>query len=111
MAAAKDVVLRERASTDVRSIVEHYRAEGGDALALRFVDSLESAVEHLGRHPLTPSLRFAYDLEIPDLRSWPLRSFPYLIFYVDTDTRVDVWRILHARRDVPAWFHGPDEQP
>lgn len=111
MAAAKDVQLRELASADVRSIVEHYRAEGGDALALRFVDSLESAVVHLSRHPLSGSLRFAYELEVPGLRSWPLRRFPYLLFYVDVDTHVDVWRILHARQDVPAWLHVPDEQP
>lgn len=77
---------------------------------LRSVESLESAVEHLGRHPLTGSSRFAYDLEIPDLRSWPLRRVPYLLFYVDADEHVDVWRIIHARRDVPAWFRGPDEQ-
>jgi toxin ParE1/3/4 len=27
---------------------------------------------------------------------------PYLIFYIDRDDHVDVWRVLHAQRDIPA---------
>jgi toxin ParE1/3/4 len=33
---------------------------------------------------------------------WPVRRFPYLIFYLETEDRVDVWRPLHNRRDIPA---------
>ena len=38
------------------------------------------------------------------LRSWPLRGYPYLVFYVERDDHVDVWRLLHAERDIPAWL-------
>ena len=66
-----------------------------------------AAIEHLRRHPFTGSLRFAFELEIPDLRSWRLKRFPYLVFYVADDELIDIWRVLHLRRDIPA--HLTDE--
>nr|MEA2799523.1 toxin ParE1/3/4 [Phenylobacterium sp.] len=35
------------------------------------------------------------------------RRYPYLIFYVERDSHVDVWRLLHAERDIPAWLQEP----
>jgi toxin ParE1/3/4 len=96
------VHLRALAASDVEAAVDYYREEAGHKTALAFVDALEAAINHLQHHPLTGSLRFAFELEIPDLRNWPLQKFPYLIFYVATDNRIDIWRILHARRDIPA---------
>jgi toxin ParE1/3/4 len=52
----------------------------------------------IGRHPRNGALRFSYDLNIPGLRTWPIRHFPYLVFYVETDGGIDVWRVLHTRR-------------
>jgi plasmid stabilization system protein ParE len=38
------------------------------------------------------------------------RAFPYLIFYLERDAYVDVWRVLHTRRDMPRLLpHSPDE--
>ena len=34
------------------------------------------------------------------LRAWPLDQFPYLMFYVAEVDRVEVWRVLHTRRDI-----------
>jgi len=31
-----------------------------------------------------------------------IARFSYLIFYVEQDDRLDVWRVLHDRRDIPA---------
>ena len=98
-----EVTLRALAAADIDSAVTYYRTEAGPAVALDFVEALEAAIGHLGRHPLAGSLRFAYELDIPGLRCWSLRRFPYLVFYLtDRDDRVDVWRVLHARRDIPA---------
>lgn len=69
--------------------------------AANFVEALQQALDHLSRHPLTGSLRFAFELDIPELRTWSLNRFPYLIFYVCNNDDVDVWRILHAGRDIP----------
>lgn len=96
--------LRALAETDIESAVVHYRTEAGAQVVLDFVDELEDAIDHLCQHPHTGSLRFAYELEIPGLRSWSLRKFPYLVFYMPHDDCVDIWRVLHARRDIPAFL-------
>lgn len=96
--------LRAAAEQDIAEAVAHYRDEGGLEVALDFVDALEATIADLCDHPLIGTLRFAFELEIPDLRSWPLQRFPYLVFYVPDDDRVDVWRVLHARRDIPAFL-------
>jgi nucleoside-diphosphate-sugar epimerase len=45
---------------------------------------------------------------LDDLRAWPLRRYPYLVFYVERQDLLDVWRVLHAQRDIPAWMQKPD---
>ena len=89
----------------------YYRDEAGPEIALDFVDALEAAITLLCDHPHIGSLRFAFELEIPNLRSWPLQRFPYLLFYVPDDDRIDIWRVLHARRDVPASLTADPDRP
>ena len=72
-----------------------------------FVDALERAYHHISRHPGTGSLRYAHELNLPGLRFWPPTRYPYLVFYIERDTHVDVWRVIHTQRDIPAWMHEP----
>jgi toxin ParE1/3/4 len=103
------VALREVARHDVEAAVDWYREDAGEDAALRFVDALEAALVHVGRFPSSGSARYAMELAIPGLRCWQLERFPYLVFYVERTDHVDVWRVLHSRRDIPAWMHDPDE--
>ncbi len=103
--------LRAAAEQDVDEAAAYYRDEAGARTALDFIDSLEAAIAHLCDYPLSGSLRFAFELEIPDLRSWTLPRFPYLLFYVPDDDRIDIWRVLHARRDIPAFLAGNQDSP
>lgn len=48
----------------------------------------------------------AYELAIPDLRVRPLSSFQNLVFYVISDDVIDVWRVLHTKRDIPSAIAG-----
>lgn len=105
---AKPVVPRALAERDVEEAVAYYLAEGGESAALRFVDSLQRAFRHIGRHPTSGSPRYAAELNIPGLRFWPLPRFPHLVFYLEREDHVDVWRVLHGRRDIPAWMREPD---
>jgi toxin ParE1/3/4 len=98
----RPVRLRERAATDIEQAVSHYLAEADTEVALRFVDAVERAVGQIGRSSHAGSPRFSYELEIPGLRVRPLARFPYLVFYVVGDDGVDVWRVLHSRRDIPS---------
>lgn len=96
--------LRAAAEQDIAEAMDYFRDEGGPDVAVDFVDALEATIADLCDHPLIGSLRFAFELDIPDLRSWLLQRFPYLIFYMPDDDRIDIWRVLHARRDIPAFL-------
>jgi toxin ParE1/3/4 len=100
--AARSVQLRERAATDIGHAADCYRREASADVALRFIDAVERAVGHIARSPQSGSLRFAYELEIPDLRVRPIARFPYLVFYVAGEDVVDVWRVLNTKRDIPS---------
>ncbi|HEY2710196.1 MAG TPA: type II toxin-antitoxin system RelE/ParE family toxin [Caulobacteraceae bacterium] len=105
----KPVVLREQARRDVDEAANYYAREAGARVALRFVDAVEQAFRAITTHPAAGSPRYAHELGFPGLRSRMAPRFPYLIFYLEREDYVDVWRVLHAHRDIPAWLQGPDE--
>lgn len=67
-------------------------------------DALEQAFEKIASFPASGSPRYAHELDLPALRSWPLPDHPYLVFNVECTECVDVWRVLHAHRDTPSWL-------
>lgn len=106
---AKRVAVRKAAARDIDAALAHYLHEGGGPLALRFVAALEEAYRHIRRFPSTGALRYAAEIGITGLRFWPLNKFPYLVFYVEREDHVDVLKLLHTQRDIPAWLtDGPD---
>lgn len=100
----KPVIPRELAHQDVDSALQNYLAESAAPIALGFIDSLEGAYMHIARPPASGSLRYAHALNLPGLRYWQLRTYPYLVFYLERESFIDVWRVLNAKRDIPAWF-------
>ena len=105
---SKPVIPRELANRDVDEAIAYYLDEGADQAALSFIEALERAYTHIGRHPASGSPRYAHELNLPGLRFWPLTRFPHLVFYIEHADHVDVWRVLHGQRDIPAWMHVPD---
>lgn len=100
--------MRSRAASDVDDAIAYLRGDAGDAVALGFIDALENGINHITRSPNAGSLRFAYELGIPELRAWGMRRFPYVIFYVPLGDGIDIWRVLHTRRDIPGTFARDD---
>lgn len=101
---AKPIIPRSEANRDVEAAIDHYLSEGAEHAALGFIDALESAYAHLARHAATGSPRYGHALNIPGLRSWPLTRYPHLVFFMEREDHVDVWRVLHGQRDIPAWL-------
>lgn len=97
--SAKPSIPREQANRDVDDAITYYMNEHAEQAALGLVGALEDAYTFLGRHPAAGSSRYAHELDLPGLRTWPLARFPYLVFYVEREDHVDVWRVLHIRRD------------
>ena len=105
---SRPVVLRALAHADIEAAVDHYASEAGEAVALGFIEALEAAFAHIARHPDSGSPRYALELDLSGLRSWPLALYPYLVFYVVNPNAIDVWRVINARRDIPEWLRGGD---
>ncbi|AAU91223.1 conserved hypothetical protein [Methylococcus capsulatus str. Bath] len=108
---AKPVIPRALATQDVEEAIRYYLSEDAKQAALGFIDALEQAYSHIGRHPTTGSPRYAHELDLPGLRSWPLKRYPHIVFYVERDDHIDVWRVLHGMRDIPAWMRAGDDTP
>lgn len=97
----KPLVRRQRADLDVEEAVDYF-LQNAPEHALAFVDALEQAYRQIQRRPGTGSPRYAHELSLPGLRSWRCKRFPYLVFYFEYADQIDVWRVLHGSRDIPA---------
>ncbi|RUZ80718.1 type II toxin-antitoxin system RelE/ParE family toxin [Mesorhizobium sp. M7A.F.Ca.US.006.01.1.1] len=103
----KAIVPRKLALRDIEDAVDYYAREVGSHMALGYVEDLQNAYKLIASHPASGSLRYAYEIELPGLRSVQLKRYPYLIFYLEQPDHIDVWRVLHAKRDIPAWLQNP----
>ena len=107
--SGKRIIPRERANRDANEAVDYYLDKAGEKAALGFINELERAYRHIARHPASGSPRYAHELDLPGLRFWPLKRYPYLVFFVERQDHIDVWRILHASRDIPKWMRKSRE--
>ncbi|MGY2282927.1 type II toxin-antitoxin system RelE/ParE family toxin [Pseudomonas gingeri] len=106
----KPVIPRALARQDIEDAIRFYLDEQAEQAALGFIDALERAYSLISRHPASGASRYSHELELPGLLCWPLKRYPYLVFYVERDDHIDVWRILHGRRDIPEWLvDGPSQ--
>lgn len=105
---AKPVVPREQANRDIEAAIDYYVREAGPNVALAFIDALQDTYRVIAENPGVGSPRYAHELNLPDLRSRKLGRYPFLAFYLDRADHIDVWRVLHAQRDIPAWLEDTD---
>jgi len=104
----KPVVLRGRARHDIDEAIDHYSTVATAAVVLALIDALEATFRQVAEHPASGSPpRYADELALPGLRSLVVKGFPHLVFYVEREADIDVWRVLHAARDIPAWLREP----
>lgn len=106
---AKPVIPRAKAREDVDLAVEYYADEADTDVAFGFIDALEQAYTFIGEMPAAGSPRWSSELNLPGLRTIGLKGFPWLVFYLEFETHVDVWRVLHTKRDMPAWLVDVDD--
>ena len=92
------LVRRDQADLDVIDALDpldNCLAESASP-AEGFVAALENAYDHIQRAPATGSPRWAHELNIPGLRSWPCSPYPQLVFYVVQPERI--WCRCWSRR-------------
>lgn len=100
----KPVRPSKQAIRDVDEIIEGYLEASPESIALGFIEALASGYRHIGLNPGIGSMRYAYELQLPGLRAWPLNQYPQLVFYLEHRDHIDVWRVLHGSRDLPQWI-------
>lgn len=97
------------ARKDVEGAIDYYLKEADAGVAARFAAALEAASSLLAHHPHLGSPRYAHALNLPDLRHHRLRGFPWIVFYVVLPDRIEIVRVLDARRDIPAMLRTDDD--
>ena len=109
----KPVRPRELANRDVDAVIEHYLNEASEKVALGFIDELQKTFARISTNPRIGSPRYAHELDLPDLRFKAISRYPYLVFYVERDDCIEVWRVLHGERDIPAglWTVQDEREP
>lgn len=98
---AKPLRVLPLAEADIATAIDYYRDQAGEEMAVRFVDAVTARLGAIARSPGLGSSRYATELRIDGLRCRRLARFPYLLFYLEQPDRIDVWRMLHDRRDIP----------
>lgn len=97
----KPIRLRELASRDVELAADYYSREAGPDVALRFIGEIEAICRTTADHPKIGSPRYAVELSLPALRTFRVKRYPFLIFYIEQENNIEIWRVLHAERDIP----------
>jgi toxin ParE1/3/4 len=106
----KLVRWRRAANNDVLNIVEYYVQEDSLDAATRFSDALELVESRIRRQPGIGSPRYSHELSIPGLRFCLVPRFPYLVFYRVSPEGVEILRVFHAQRDIPASLSDPGDE-
>ena len=98
----KRLSRRSRANQDLRRAARFYQDQAGDSTAIRFADAVDAAIRDIATFPGAGSPRYEFEFGFEGLRSRLVRGFPYLVFYIERPDEIEVWRVLHAERDLLA---------
>jgi toxin ParE1/3/4 len=102
----KIVIPREMARLDVEAAIDYFHEQGLNKFAQEFIDVLEQAYARISHCPEGGSLRYAHELSIDALRFVRLERYPWLVFYVEQAEHVEIWRVLHEKRDIPRYLRA-----
>ena len=97
----KHVAWSSIAARDYHDATRWYTEEGGEEVATRFTAAVEQVLEDVAAFPSLSSRRYAEALGFESLRFREIPRFPYLIFYIEFEKHVVIWRVLHRERDLP----------
>ena len=93
------VIVRDRATQDLRQQANYILAMGNRDAAEKFLESAEYTFNQLATTPNIGKI-----LQLPDIltvRQWRLKNFKeYLVFYIVHEQQVEILRVLHGARDL-----------
>ncbi|OYU41378.1 MAG: plasmid stabilization protein [Pseudorhodobacter sp. PARRP1] len=95
------VVVSPAAEADLGAIIDHYLVAAGIEVAAGFMTAWDRCMAHLEDFPASGSPRLAEPLDLSELRVWPVKGFPQLALYTESESAVILLRVLHSARDLP----------
>jgi toxin ParE1/3/4 len=98
----KPIRIRPRADAEIDELADYIAIDSLDA-AIRFLDAVQQAFGRISEQPGIGSKGYSHLPQLGGLRVWPISGFDrHLIFYVERAEYIDVLRVLHGARDIPA---------
>lgn len=98
----KAVRVRPIADSDIDEHIKYIAQDSFNA-ALRFLDATESTYNKISEFPAIGSPRYAHLHSLENVRVRAIEDFEnHLIFYIERPDYIDVIRVLHSARDIPA---------
>src|SRR5690242_17262097 len=98
----KPVHIRPRADTEIDALADYIANDNPEAAA-RFLDAVQKTLDLLSEHPGIGSRRYAHLPLLEGLRVVGVTDFKnHLVFYLERPSYIDVLRVLHSARDIPA---------
>ena len=97
----KRLLVQRHALRDLAEARAYYRKEAPHVVG-DFALAVDAELLHLRRNPSTGSPRYGLQIGFAGLRSWTVKKFPYVIFYVQQANCVVVIRVLRQAADIPA---------
>ena len=92
---------------DLTGHLRYLRREAGEQIALRFVDSVENALNRLEQFPYLGRKRH---FRQPGIRSWPVPGFRnWLLFYRPVPNGIQLFRVLHGSMELETQLGTPSE--
>ena len=98
----KRAVQRALAQQDISDAFDHYLSVASAATATDFVLEFDACMQRIEHFPGAGSLRYAELLDVDGLCFVIVNRYPYLLFYFERPDHLDVVRLLHQLKDIPA---------
>jgi toxin ParE1/3/4 len=96
----KRLRVQHHAMRDLAGARAYYRREAPHMVGA-FASAVDAEFLYLRRNPSTGSPRYGLQIGFTGLRSWAVKKFPYVIFYVQDTDCVAVIRVLHQSTGIP----------
>ena len=96
----KPVIPRLVAENDLDQAFNYYLDTAGAGVAEEFATEFGRTTALISEFPTSGSPRYAFEAGLEEIRFWPMKKFPYLIFYAETEHYIDVWRVLHSHMKI-----------
>jgi len=101
---SREIFKRPQAERDIEECFV-YIAEDNLDKGVYFLAAVEDTLEQIAQFPLLGKQREFADRRLQNIRMWRVKGYEnYLIFYLVTETTIELVRVLYASRNIEELF-------